>query len=300
MKVLRSWLTLGVVALASTSLVEAWDADGHRITAYAAVGLLAEEVPEFLQGDREQLAWVSLDPDLMRMPKLPQLRDSEAPNHYLDLERLRGRQLPETRTELSRLIAMQEAEMQIDTVGRLPYSVVEATQSLTLAFAQVRYQPSNEHLHAKVRIYAAQLAHYSTDLCQPLHTTIHHDGRAQQNLESPQTGIHQQVDSLIGRLRPQDEIRGEPLVPRMLKPIFPAVVEELERSHAQVDRVYELEGDLVPLESGGEPSARLRSWTRDRYRASVLFTASLILTAWRDSADLQIPAWGLPEQAPTD
>ncbi len=47
-------------------------------------------------------------------------------------------------------------------------------------------------------------------------------------------------------------------MPQVLKPIFPAVVEELERSHAEVDRVYQLEGDLVALEAGGEPSAGLR------------------------------------------
>ena len=109
-----------------------------------------------------------------------------------------------------------------------------------------------------------------------------------------------QMDALIGRLQPQDETGLEPLEPVVLQPILPAVVAELKRSHSDVDRVYELEHDLETLEAGGEASDGLRSLTRDRYRASVLFTASLILTAWRESADLRIPDWGLPEQPPKD
>lgn len=300
MKVLRLTLALGVVALASTSHLQAWHADGHRITTFDAITLLSEELPKFLQDGRDQMAWDSIDPDLMRNRSLPQLRDRESPDHYLDLELLQGEELPDMRSGFLEHIASQEVGTGVDVVGALPFAVVEAAQRLTLAFAQVRHQPANEHLQAKAMLYAAQLAHYAEDLCQPLHTTIHHDGRALQDLSSPYTGIHQKVDALIGRLEPQHGIKGEQVMPQVLKPIFPAVVAELDRSHAEVDRVYELEGDLVPLEADGEPSARLRAWTRERYRASVLFTSSLILTAWRESADLQIPEWGLPEQSPTD
>lgn len=300
MKVLRLTLALGVVALASASHLQAWHADGHRITTFDAITLLSEELPKFLQDGRDQMAWDSIDPDLMRNYGLPQLRDREAPNHYLNIELLEDGQLLETRSEFLRFLGSQEPSLDPSQVGTLPYSVVEATQSLTLAFAQLRRQLADEHLQAKVMISAAYVAHYATDLCQPLHTTIHHDGRALQDLSSPYTGIHQKVDALIGRLEPQHEIKGEQVMPQVLKPIFPAVVAELDRSHAEVDRVYELEGDLAPLEADGEPSARLRAWTRERYRASVLFTSSLILTAWRESADLQIPEWGLPEESPTD
>lgn len=300
MRPYRSAVALAIVALTSTSHSEAWDAGGHRITAFEAVGLLAGELPEFLQSNPEQIARAALDPDLMRVPTLAHLRDRESPDHYLDLELLEGTQLPETRSEFLELIASKEIGARVDEIGSLPFAVVEATERLTLAFAQVRHQPTNEHLRAKVGIYVGHLAHYATDLCQPLHTTIHHDGRALQNGESPQTGIHVQVDALIERLRPQDSFREEPLRPTLLAPLLPAVVDELERSHAEVERVYRLEADLKVLEAGGEPSAGLQSLTRDRYRAATLFTANLILTAWQESADLQIPRWGLPEQAPTN
>lgn len=300
MKVLRLVLALGVVALASGSQLRAWSAEGHRLTTVHAVTLLSGELPRFLQENLDRMAWDSIDPDLMRNWDLPQLRDREGLDHYLDLELLEKVQLPETRSGFLRLLGSRNADLTLDRVGALPYSVVEATQRLTLAFTQYRRQPADEHLQAKAVINAAYVAHYAADLCQPLHTTIHHDGRALQDYSSPHTGIHQQVDALIERLHPQDAVDDERLEPQELKPIFPAVVEELLRSHAELERLYDLEDDLGVLEAGGQPSDRLVALTLDRYRASVRFTSSLILTAWRESADLQIPAWGLPEQAPTD
>ena len=99
MKALRAGLALGVVALASTSHLHAWLADGHRITTSEAVTLLADELPEFFQDGRDQMAWDSIDPDLMRNHSLPQLRDREAPDHYMNLELLQGSSLPDFRSE---------------------------------------------------------------------------------------------------------------------------------------------------------------------------------------------------------
>lgn len=290
----RMGRALASVALLSVSPLLAWDAEGHRITASEAVALLEGELPEFVQERRTELSRDSLDPDLMRIPTLPQLRDRESPHHYLNLERLPTGKLPGTRSAFLQLIATQAPNTTIDQIGALVYSVAEATQSLTLAFAQVRQQPANEHLQAKAIIFAGHLAHYASDLCQPLHTTVHHDGRALENFESPQTGIHQQVDSLIGRLRPQDEVDLDPPAAKVATALFQTVLDELRRSHEEVERVYRLEVDLAALEAGGEPSGELQSLTRDRYRAATVFAASLILTAWRDSAQLLLPDWGLP------
>ncbi len=298
MKTPRVGLVLGIVALSSTSLLRAWDSHGHQVVTLEAVELLAGELPEFLQEDRNQLAWDSIEPDLMRNDALPHLRDREAPDHYLNVELLRGGELPETRADFLRSIDRPGTDTGVEQVGALPFAIVEATQRLTLAFALYRQQPSSRHLQAKAIINAAHLAHYAEDLCQPLHTTIHYDGRAVEGGSSPYTGIHQQVDRLIGRLEPQEEVSFEGLEPRELEPLFAAVIEELERSHSQVERLYGLEEDLVALEAGGEPSSELRSFTRERFRAAVLFSASLILTAWQDSEALHLPDWGLPDPAP--
>jgi hypothetical protein len=300
MKALRWGLVLGVVALGSTSGLHGWLAEGHRITTFEAVTLLGDELPAFLQESRDLIAADSPDPDMMRNRALPQLRDREAPDHYLDLELLQGVEFPETRSEYLKHLASPEMASGVERVGALPYAVVEAAQRLMVAFAQVRRRPDDVHLQAKAMFYVSQLSHYAADLCQPLHTTIHHDGRALEDLSSPQTGIHLQVDALIERLRPQESVRQESLRPTRLAPLLPAVVEELKRSHAEVERVYRLEADLAVLEAGGEPSAELLSLTRDRYRAAILFTANLILTAWQDSAELRLPDWEFPETTQED
>ena len=292
MKALRWGLVLGIAVLSTTTSLRAWFAEGHRILTFEALTLLAEELPQFLQEDRDEIAWDSIDPDLMRDRGLPQLRDREAPDHYLDLELLPGGELPETRSEYLELIGSSAVGMGAQQVGTLPYAVVEATQRLAVVFAQVRQRPDDAHLQAKVEVFAAHLAHYAADLCQPLHTTIHYDGRAREDNASPHTGIHQQVDALIERLGPEGLGRGVPVQPEELVPILPAVVEELKRSHEEVDRVYRLAADLAALQAGSQPSIELRSLARDRYRAAIRFTASLVLTAWRASAKLDLPEWG--------
>jgi hypothetical protein len=294
MKVLRVGLALGCAALGCGSQSSAWDAAGHGIIAREVATQLSEELPSFFAEGRDQMAWDAVDPDLMRNHDLPQLRDREGPDQYLDLELLADQQLPETRNAFLDLLAAQQPSLGLEQVGSLPYALTDATQRLIFAFAQVRNRPASEHLQAKALIYAAHLAHYAADLSQPLHTTIHHDGRALADLSSPHSGIHQQVDQLIGRLTPQSEGEIEAFDLMDLDPLFPSIVAELQRSHRQVDRLYRLAPELAALASGGGASADLRAFTLERYRAAVRFSASLIRTAWRASESLELPEWGLP------
>jgi hypothetical protein len=73
--------------------------------------------------------------------------------------------------------------------------------------------------------------------------------------------------------------------------LLTAVLAEIARTHALVEGVYEMEKDLpamdAPLPEGG-PAAK---FTAERLTATVQFTASLYLTAWRDSAAVKLPNW---------
>ena len=64
-------------------------------------------------------------------------------------------------------------------------------------FLAHRKWPYEPHIRDKCLVYAVNPAHYATDLCQPPHTTIHYDGRAQEDGSSPHTGIRQRVDGLL-------------------------------------------------------------------------------------------------------
>jgi len=135
---------------------------------------------------------------------------------------------------------------------------------------------------------AGFVAHYAQDLCQPLHTTVHYDGRARRDGSSPRTGIHRQVDGLLQSvsLEALDIADRQPL-----KPLFPAVVEAFGDSHSQVDRVYELADELADLDESGRVESELLNFAQGRYRRAVCFTADLIHTAWQLSSSVDLPEW---------
>ena len=262
--------------------VAGWWVDGHAIQAKASVLSLPDSVPAFFLESGGIIAYFAADPDLAKSRSLPLLRDAERPEHYLDIEFLKGRTLPDTRSGFLKLCA--ELDLEPSKVGSVVYAIAEWTQRLTLAFAEHRKWPEVEALKLKCLLYAGLLAHYSQDLCQPLHTTVHFDGRSQDG-RSPHSGIHEHVDSIVGRLELQPQemaVEGvEPLVPLMA-----GILKELHSSHHLVDRVYELEAAF-----GSTISDQVRSFAMERSRASARFTASLFLTAWKESENTQLPDW---------
>lgn len=288
-----AFVLLGVWAGAPA---QAWLVEGHRIISLDAVATLPGTVPSFFRDGAVAIAEASIDPDVHRPRALPQLRDREAPEHYLDLELLEGRDLPEVRSGLFRLVAWLAAEpgggrvRGVASVGTLPYAVTEGLQRLTVAFAEHRRWPEDANVRARALVYAGLLAHYAADLCQPLHTTLDHDGRAREDGSSPQTGIHRRVDALPTQV---DLDRGAIVRDTELGILpggFDDVVAELMTSHALVDRVYELADDSGSFGQGEFP-AGLAELTTERYGAAVRFVGSLFLTAWVDSEGLELPEW---------
>ena len=137
----------------------AWWVDGHAAQSRAAVLSLPDGVPGFFVDGRGTIAYFAADPDLAKNPNLSLLRDAERPEHYLDLELLDGRQLPNTRAGLIELCA--ELNVEPSQVGSVVYAIAEWTERLTLAFAEHRKWPDVEPLRLKCLLYAGLLAHYA-------------------------------------------------------------------------------------------------------------------------------------------
>jgi len=267
----------------------AWWPAGHGILSKAAVLALPTEVPAFFRAGGAMIAHCSWDPDVQKNRATPQLDDAEGPEHYLDSELLKGRPLPATRYQFVQLCA----EMKLDpkAVGLVPYAIAEGTDRLAIAFAEHRKWPDNPFIRQKCLVYAGFLSHYAGDLCQPLHTTIDHDGRARPDGSSPRTGIHAKVDSLIEKMAfgPEELAKDQQVAP--LPQLMPGIVKELEASHALVDRTYALESQLPPAEGAWTPEPEMRAFATERARAATRFIAALYLTAWRHSAQIQLPRW---------
>lgn len=277
----------------------AWHAQGHRLATEAVVEILPSSLPRFFRDGARAVGHSSIDPDVMKPRELLELRAGESPEHYLDLELLGGRPWPPTRYDFIELVTWLGSspggrwrKFGPAQTGTLPYAIVEGAQRLTMAFAEHRRWPHNPEIQAKVLVYAGLLAHYAEDLCQPLHTTVHHDGRAHADGSSPHTGLHHQVDALFerGGFDRRAAISGVKLQPHA--GFMEAVRRQFDESHELVKVVYELEPLLPERE---DRSSRLlpavRAFTEQRYREAVRFTGSLFLTAWEKSAEVELPDW---------
>lgn len=274
----------GLVLLVCGAPAWGWWAEGHALLTRAAVQSLPAEVPEFFRHGAEALARCTPEPDAEKNRALPHLQNAEHPEHYLDLELLKGQPLPEKRYEFVKLCA--EAGLDPAQVGLVPYAVAEWTEKLALAFAQHRRWPENTLVQAECLIAGAHLAHYAEDLCQPLHATLHYDGRAGADGKSPRSGIHEQMDALPERLKLDPRELARELVPVAADSLMPAILAQLRASNALVASVYALEGELGNLDS-----PRVRAFAEERARAAAGFTAGLYLRAWKMSATVELPGW---------
>ena len=74
--------------------------------------------------------------------------------------------------------------------------------------------------------------------------------------------------------------------------LMAAVSRQFDDSHALVEVVYDLEPLLPEREDQKSPlPPAVRAFTAKRYRAAVRFTASLFLTAWEMSEEVELPDW---------
>jgi len=267
----------------------AWHGGGHHMAVLAAVNALPPDVPAFFRAGADTVAHCSLDPDLMNGRATPELAATEAPDHYFHLEVLKGQPPPPTRYDL--VAEMDGRGVKPRDMGLLPYAVMEWTERLTVAFAEHRKWPENRHIQTKCLVYAGVLGHYTTDLCQPLHTTIHHDGRVQPDGTVLFKGIHARVDGLLEAAVRDPAKATVGLEPEAFENLREGVLQEIDQSHSLVDKVYKFEA-VLPNGTGANNVPRdVVDFGVERLRESARFTASIYLTAWRNSAKVQMPSW---------
>lgn len=276
-------------ALLLATPARAWHQDTHRMVVRLAPGVAGEALPAFFREGRAALEGAVSDPDLFCERVQPELRSAERPEHYFDVELIAGHPVPATRYEALALCARLRVNPW--ELGFLPYAITEWSGRLAWAFAQHRARPDDPAVRAKCLLYAGILAHYTADLAQPLHITIHYDGRVGAGGKSPRSGIHQTIDALPGLAGLTGEEVEAGLAPAAVEAVMPFVLAELERSHALVDRVYELEPLLPAAEAKAPLDPAVRAFALDRARAAVAFTAAIYRAAWELSAKLELPAW---------
>jgi len=281
---------LCIVALASQTAL-GWWLEGHDCIARAAVSVLPADMPEFFRQGAGTIASYSSEPDLWTGRNVPELRKSERFNHYLDLELLEGRPLPATRGDFEALC--RELKLEPAAVGTLPYAIQEWEQRLALAFAQHRDAPDDKAIRAKILYIAGVLSHYTADASQPLHCTVHYDGKAQPGKPSPRTGIHLRMDALPGQLGVEAEDVADGVEIQASGDVFATTIEAILESNGRVGRVYALEDKLPPAEEPieHEPDADVRALALECCQAGVRLTATVWYSAWVQSESIELPPW---------
>jgi len=286
----RFLFAVGAILLVIGTPVWGWWSNGHGILTQAAVKALPEEMPAFFRAGEGMIAHCAFDPDISKNRGTPYVRGAEHPEHYLDLELLRGSPLPKSRYEFIQLCA--ELGIKPETVGFIPYALAEWTERLAVAFAEHRKWPDSPFIQQKCFVYAGFIAHYAQDMCQPLHLTVHFNSRRQADGSTLNRGIHEKVDALIEyfALDPDELARNQEIAP--LDDLMDDILKQVKTVYAMVEQVYEL-AESLPSTRGGE-------WTRvpkvvdfatERARESARFTAALYLTAWKQSEKIRLEGW---------
>jgi hypothetical protein len=306
----RSIMSAAAVVLACGAAAQAWHGKGHYDATTLALRAARADgnLPAFFAAGAGTVAHASLDPDNFTRPIAPEaLHKAESPEHFVDID---VEPLARTPPADANIPADRYAFIELcfarglkpNHVGLLPYAVTEWTQRLTVALAEHRKYPGDPAIQAKCLLYAGLLSHYAADLCQPLHVTIHYDGRCGLDGKSPRSGVHAKVDALLGKLmldantpaaRPALDANTPPadLHPAAFGAVLPAVMAEVRRSSALVGRVYELEKQLPAETDPITPGSAVEKFAIDRMRAAARLVASLYVTAWQDSAAIELPWW---------
>jgi len=281
----RSFLTfllaLSIVSVPLTSW--SWWEKGHDIICEVAVSLLPPDMPEFFTESLSDIQYFSKQPDRWKRYDETMLRASERPNHYMDLERLDPKvkdiRLPESRYEAIRLY-LGKGWMP-DKVGLLPYQIIDYYQRLKGVFAEYREDPSNVSIQKAAIAYAGILSHYAGDISQPLHLTIHYNGRVDKdgNIISNE-GIHFRFEGrLVDEYIEAGDVARFAKHPKVFKNVWREIIGMMLRSHSFMEGVYELD-DRGLLENPDESS---KEFVSRRLADGVWFVASLWYTAWAES-----------------
>lgn len=278
-----------VVALAVTvaggllgGFAVGWWSGGHETVAEAAAARLPDDVPTFFRAGGKHLAHFSVDPDRWKNREMAFLRREEEGNHFLDMEDLDGKKLPDTHRYDFLKIVYTDLKKEPNKLGMLPYALMENYEKLVIGFYDYRKDQKNAAIPMKCLVHGGVLAHYTGDAAMPLHTTRDYDGKVQADGTTKQKGIHAKVDGFPekNKITPEEVCRG--LEAKKIENVWEHVNKFIAESHKHIEKCYEFDtaGAL------DKPTDESRAFILARVRAGAQLTLDLWYTAWLRSEKL--------------
>ena len=246
---------------------------------------LPDDMPEFFKAHAAALIRLSVQPDRWKGFGT-ELRRAESPDHYFDIEKLTDDPTKlgfhsDRYAALKAIYAMHENPA---SVGLLHYRLVEEFQKLRGVFAQYRRDPDDPSIQQEILVYAGLLGHYAGDGSQPLHMTIHFDGRVdQQGKVIKGKGIHERFEGpFVDTYIEQADCRRYVRTPVVYPDLYDAIRRAFAESFKEVDTVYRLD-ETGKLET---PDEAARMFVHQRLAHGSSFLAGLWYTAWKTSAQV--------------
>ena len=271
-----------------------WGEAGHRIVGEAAARALPADMPAFFREAVGQLAYLNPEPDRWRAPRDAAPLDSAmdpafSPDHFVDMELVTAG-ATRARDRYGFADSLRAAGVSPQVAGFLPWRILELTSRLREEFRLWRRATSPEErawIEARIVNDAGVLGHYVADGANPHHTTIHYNGWTGPNPKGytpTGTGFHSRFESQyvethlsVADVRPLVAAQS-----RTLLPLRDSVHAYIGRSHAQLERLYEL--DKAERFDAKTEGAEHRRFAVERLAAGATMLRDVWWTAWTASA----------------
>jgi hypothetical protein len=202
---MRTVLMLAAIAmvLSAPSRADAWGSEAHKLIMDRAIALLPAELRPFFEANRAVVVERSIDPDTWRTAGFTE----ESPNHFLDLDWEGYGKYPFDALPRDLTAAMAKfGRERIEANGMVPWRAEEFHGNLRRAFESYAQRPFSKF---DILLYAASLAHYTSDAHVPFHAVFNYDGQLTQ-----QWGIHARWESIMfERYRDRLTIAPKPIAP---------------------------------------------------------------------------------------
>jgi hypothetical protein len=286
-----------------------WGNEGHTYVNRVAAQKIPGSMPKFLRRAVTEIAYLGPEPDRWRNPAEYALKNSQEPDHFIDLERVAWLDpLPRGRYEFLRKLYEKRAattehpdDYLPERVGLQPYIVMEVYGRLKAGFREYRKLKAEHESTAAVEraiiFYAGWLGHYVADGSQPLHTTVQYNGWTGPNPKgyTTQHDIHAQFETAYVAANITEADFAELVhAPEALDDPFVRYIAYLKESNALMENVYVLE-KAGGFREKGSPEAF--EFTTHRLAAGSQMLLNLWYTAWMESA-ITLPAPARPGSAP--
>jgi hypothetical protein len=299
-------VVLAAAALVAVPRAAAWGSKGHEMTARVAAASLPKDLPAFFLRAGERLAYLCPEPDRWRGDTAPALNALHQPDHYFDLEAWGSAPLPARRYDLI-LEAVRRGlvtdSRSIRDLGTAHVAIAELAERLTTHFRQWRDTvppaaqptPAEARVRAQVEdniIYTAGiLAHFVTDLGNPMHCTVHHNGWDEKYpnphgypLVKDAKGLHSRFESVfVEQAINERDFSGKLWPLRRLGPWSEEMEKFIRRNNAMLEPIYQFDRQ-AEFGSGGE-SAEAKAFTTERLADAAAMLRDVWHTAWLVSGE---------------